>query len=312
MALSKAGYPINEYKSVGRGDYGVRVARKGFDAATGADSNLLFNSNWPIIQIVKVISEENKRIYKDETQDIPASYIYQRTETREEYSVDEHYFYLPPEINYYFDPDTYTQHLYKKQYRIYHGLGYVPLFYCSKYVSDTDGYYLLTNINIRKDADYPYTAKPSSYYGMTTDYGIKSKSMTRKSLPRYGVRGCGFNTNIQSKMIMAIKTEQSKSKETSGGGLQQVPAAWAVPKSSENEQVLSDLQDFEAIGFYANDDTDGKFLQASVMLQPLTDIENGRYIIGGQAAPNPTNLKESLVIIRTPMVAPDYEEITVS
>lgn len=309
MALSKAGYPINEYKSVGRSDYGVRVARKGFDASTGADSNLLFNSSWPIIQIVKVISEEDKRLYKDETQDVPDTYIYQRTETREEYSVDEQYLYLPPEISYYFDPDTYTQHLYKKQYKIYHGLGYVPMFYCSKYVSDTDGYYLLTNINIRKDVDYPYTTKPSAYYGMAKNYGIKSRSITRKSLPLRSTRGCGFNTNIQSKMIMAVKTEQSKSVETSGGGLQQAPAAWAVPKSSENEQVLSNLYDFEAVGFYANNDTDGKFLQASVMVQPLTNIENGRYLIGGQAAPNPQNLKESLVIIRTPMVAPDYEEI---
>lgn len=309
MALSKAGYPINEYKSVGRSDYGVRVARKGFDASTGTDSNLLFNSSWPIIQIVKVISEENKRIYKDETQDVPDTYIYQYSSDGNEYSVDAQYFYLPAKTYFYIDPDTYIQHGYKKQYRIYHGLGYIPMFYCSKYISDLDGYYLLTNVDIRKDVDYPYTTKPSSYYGMAKNYGIKSKSMTRKSLPRYGTRGCGFNTNIQSKMIMAIKTEQSESKETSGGGLQQVPAAWAVPKSSENEQVLSDIKDFEAIGFYANDDTDGKFAQTTVVVQPLSDIENGRYIVGGQGSFSPNNLKESLIIIRTPMVAPDYEEI---
>lgn len=309
MGLSKAGYPVNEFRQVGRGDYGVRVARKGFDATTGTDSNLLFNSNWPIIQFVKVISEENKRLYKDETQDVPAGYIYQRTETDKYCAVDEQYLYLPADIAYYFDPNTYTQHLYRKQYRIYHGMGYVPLFYRSEYISDVAGYYLITNIDIRKDVDYPYNAKPSSYDGMAKDYGVKSTSRTRSQMPRYGVRGCGFNTNIQSKLIMAVKTEATKSKETGSSGLQVVPVAWAVPKSSENEQVLSNLYDFEALVFYANDNTDGKFTEASVMVQPLTDIENGRYILGGQAAPDPTNLKESLIIIRTPMVMPDYEEI---
>ena len=65
MAKTKSGVYYNDPRPVNRGDYGVRVARNGYDASTCADSDLLFNSGWRIIQIVKVISEENmKELHK--------------------------------------------------------------------------------------------------------------------------------------------------------------------------------------------------------------------------------------------------------
>lgn len=310
MATTVSGELVNEYKSIGRGDYGVRVARKGFDAATGADSDLLFNSNWPIIQIVKLISEENKRIYIDETENVPASYIFQYSSDESGCAVDEAYLYLPATTDFYIDPETFVQHAYKKQYRIYHGMGYVPFFFRSDVVSNVSGYYLITNINIRKDVDYPYTSKPSSYDGMSKDYGIKSKSMTRKQLPRYGVRGCGLNTNIQSKMVMAVKTEKSMSKESTGQTLNRVLAAWGLPKD-ENTQKTMSLYDFECYGFYADSDTRMKFTETPVLVNPPNDMKGGRYQCSVDLPDTPANYKMSLVIIRTPMVAPDYEEFVI-
>lgn len=38
-----------------RADYGVRVARPGYDANNCAQNQLLFNSGWPILQIAKVV-----------------------------------------------------------------------------------------------------------------------------------------------------------------------------------------------------------------------------------------------------------------
>ena len=311
MAKTVSGELVNEYKSVGRGDYGVRVARKGFDATKCSDSNLLFNSGWPIIQIVKVVAAADAIKYLDETGDIPQSYIHTNDTEDDSTYIDENYVYTKKITHYYVDPDDYSMHEYKEAWRVYHGLGYVPMYFDSDEVSNLTGYYLLTNIDIRKDVDYPYTDQPSSYSGMTADYGVRSTARTRSQMPQYGTRGCGFNTNIQSKMVMAVKTELSESKETSGSTLSRVPAAWGLPLDN-NTQETSTLFDFECYSFYANtNQTGGKFKKELSLVLPETDEKGGRWQMFMQAAPDPTGLKESIVIIRSPMVAPDYEEIEI-
>ena len=42
-----------------RSDYGVRVARPGYDANNCAQNQLLFNSGWPILQIAAIVKLEN-------------------------------------------------------------------------------------------------------------------------------------------------------------------------------------------------------------------------------------------------------------
>lgn len=307
MSKTKSGTAYNDYKPVSRGDYGIRVARKGYDASICADSDLLFNSGWPIIQIVKVISEENKKIYIDETQDIPSTYIptgVVRIDGIDNWNcgVDEKWFYLPKELTDYYDSATGRLVSLAKQYRIYHGLGYIPLFFKSEFCADVPGYYLMTNIDIRKDVDYPYTSAPSKYYGGTSDYGIKSKSYTRNQMPSPGeTRGCGINTSIQSKLVMAIKTEKSKTKDkttSSGGGEEEALCpSWAIPDNS-NAQITK-LSDYEAFGFYS---ADGKIFQECPVLI-AKDIYAFVDVMPGD--------KSSMVILRSPIVAPDYEELTI-
>ena len=45
----------NEKNLKNRSDYGVRVARPGYDANNCAQNQLLFNSGWPILQIAEIV-----------------------------------------------------------------------------------------------------------------------------------------------------------------------------------------------------------------------------------------------------------------
>lgn len=323
MAKTKSGIYYNDPRPVKHGDYGVRVARNGYDASTCADSDLLFNSGWRIIQIVKVISEKNKKIFIDETQNIPSTY--RLVEINENYgvgfwncAVDEKWFYLPPATYEYVDSATGHYHFRRKQYRIYHGLGYMPLFFKSQFCADIPGYYLLTNIDIRQDADYPYTSKPSYYDGNTKNYGVKSKSYTRAKMPQPGeTRGCGINTSIQSKMVMAVKTEKSTAPdyEYQGESYPTPSPSWCVPPD-KNAQTTS-IKDYEAFGFFAYNNAGSVYDTAG---QPLMEYPVGwswsgssgeRYTLVDQWGAAITPAKKSLVILRSPMVAPDVEEFTI-
>lgn len=314
MAKTKSGVPINEYRPVSRADYGVRVAKNGFDANTAADSELLFNSNWPIIQIVKVISEADKVKIIDETENIPESWELVSTMCNSGYfiwtcGIDEKWLYLPSYTYTYVDRNTGQYHWADKQYKIYHGLGYAPMFFHSEYVSDKPGYYLMTNIDIRKDADYPYTTQPSNYDGGTSDYGIKSKSFARKDMPSgNATRGCGINTAIQSKMVMAVKTDLTKT--SSDDPYKPAPnAAWGVPQDDNSKTTK--LTDYEPFAYWSLDGT-GPLLERAAGDFPQND-PNGCYRIVGQSgeAVIPGS-HASLIILRSPMVAPDVEEIIIS
>ena len=322
MAKTKSGVYYNDPRPVNRGDYGVRVARKGYDASTCADSDLLFNSGWRIIQIVKVISEKNKRIHIDETQDLPSTYVLIKETVQGvgnwNCAVDEKWFYLPTVVYQYLNRSTGQYEFKRKQYKIYHGLGYCPLFFKSEFCADVPGYYLLTNINIRQDVDYPYTNAPSQYYGGTSDYGIKSKSYHRAEMPEPGeTRGCGINTSIQSKMVMAVKTEISQAPDyEEGGEMHKVPCpSWCVPSDS-NAQTTT-LKDYEAFGFFAFNqggnfyDTENQPLMEYPVGWSWSGGEGERYTLVDQAGAAITKAKKSLVILRSPMVAPDVEEITI-
>lgn len=50
-------YTDNTSTPVIAGDYGLKIAKAGFDVLTASDSDLLFNSSWPSLQIVAVITD---------------------------------------------------------------------------------------------------------------------------------------------------------------------------------------------------------------------------------------------------------------
>jgi hypothetical protein len=129
-------------------------------------------------------------------------------------------------------------------------------------------------------------------------------------------RGCGINTSIQSKMVMAVKTEISKAPDyVSGGTTYKVPCpSWCVPSDS-NAQTTK-LKDYEAFGFFAYNpkeftDTKNRPLMEYPIGWSTTGSNGERYTLIDQTGAAITDAKKSLVILRSPMVAPDIEEITI-
>ena len=269
-------YPANKKNLKKKGDYGVRVAKWGYDASACTDGQLLFNSNWPIIQIAKMqkIDGEPKLIGSTEYPEISSQTPYELTEEydRNIAGVDRRYVYTKAHIRKYtyiagYDP-TYGYPLYYEfwqcdLYGFTHALGYAPLFFSEQ---DFNGYdpnhnrVVLTNIDIATDVDYPYVSKPSIGRAYSSDYGIKSKAYYSGQFPKTGSRrGVGLDTAIQSKQIMAVKTQDTLAKEgwpiidpnTNPPLTEPASCVYYPPKNDKGEPLMGADQ-FEYYGFVSN------------------------------------------------------------
>ena len=338
-----------------RSDYGVRVARPGYDANNCAQNQLLFNSGWPILQITEVIKLDdlvedsfyNVRIvisWRD-TQDPyspghygtlsdttteegepPAGYTRTETYTEPEPSildglmVNKKYVrrFLGGQVTSYIYPlDTWTEgnieytkrttcvkrRAGKKQHR----LGYTPFFAASGNISNTDGYIVLFSVDIAEDVDYPYTEKPLAILGGTRDYGIKSSSIFGSKVP-------GLCTDMFSKLVQAVKTE--KTSETGGGDAR---AVWSpVKTASEAEDgCLLPYEFYSFLGQSAsNTGIDGGCYYRREVPFYVNKSEGATlddaWAVSVTSYQLPITNKNSLVVLRSPMVSPEYEERTLS
>ena len=337
-----------------RADYGVRVARPGYDANDCAQNQLVFNSNWPIIQITEVIDlnkdVETKYVwlydgYNYETGEYerewrttePAGMNYTTSYEQVGISVGKNYVWY----QFYFQGGTASDNRWwrKISYKqIYHGLGYSPLFYRSEDISNTAGYLILTSVDLSVDIDYPYTEGSTMFLGGLGDYGISSSS-------KFGKRVPGLRSDMFSKLVQAVKTEKTSNAPHygigTGTGTEPVllPEAgtlyWSPLTSLDNYRGC--LEPYEAIAYYGYDNpfgeadvvsvddvlpgfgTDGPYYrddQAIVRAVSYDPAQPGSVFGDGVAF---TDLGQatsgsrhsSMVIIRSPMVSPEYEEIIV-
>lgn len=322
-----------------RADYGVRVARPGYDANLCEQNQLIFNSNWPIIQITSVInlnkpvqertvwlSEDLSTGSRSWSETEPSGISYYYTNDLGYVAMGKNYFWLvikqqngrvgsSPNITYW------TKYTYKK---FYHGLGYPALFYRSEEVSALTGYVLITSVDMSRDIDYPYTEGATAFLGSLGDYGIKSESI-------FGSRVPGLCSDMFSKLVQAVKTEET-SKATNTAPMAG-PIIWSPLDKLENYQYC--LRPYEAIAFngynnpfslfdFGNNNTemagyggdgpyyvnDGNSLVRAISAQgdgnASTTVGDGvAFTNKGQGI---INCKHSvMVIIRSPMVSPEYE-----
>lgn len=334
-----------------RADYGVRVARPGYDANFCAQNQLLFNSGWPILQIAEVIDYENMPITEIYEYEVTVSYFNTvdytggvMSHTMEEvdappagYDNDYEYEYTS-ESDY---TDLEVNKKYVKKYisgtrhgysypaeqhqegdlqitttktctkspvrRKAHRLGYTPFFVTSDGISGVSGYIVLFSLDITNDVDYPYTEKPLAMLNPATDYGIKSSSIFGKNVP-------GLCSDMFSKLVQAVKTEKTCADNSDGDK----HSIWS-PVRDISEAYDGMLLPFEFYSFLGNT---GK----------NTGIDGGCYYHRGYpyylARANGQRLedawavavdifqsiivnKNSLVVVRSPMVSPEYEERTV-
>lgn len=332
-----------------RANYGVRVARPGYDANECAQNQLVFNSNWPIIQIAEVI-DLNKDVetryvwlnqeYSDtgvtrkwsETE--PAGITYSGGYERVGFSVGKNYIWYQTYSQSGTDSDNkYWQKITYK--RIYHGLGYPPMFYRSEDISNISGYLIITSVDLSVDIDYPYTEGATIFLGSLSDYGIAGSS-------KFGKRVPGLRSDMFSKLIQAVKTEKtSNSPVRYGPNPEDISPEAGILYWSPLKKLVDwegCLEPYEAVGYYgfnnpfgeadvmnmdgtelAGFGTDGPYYrddQAIIRAVPYSGTSSGSVFGDGVAF---TDLGQgtygskhaSMVIIRSPMVSPEYEEIVV-
>lgn len=331
-----------------RADYGVRVARPGFDAGTCAQNQLIFNSGWPILQVVDVIDlddiNNNYVLYRytvtiwrtdmvhgittksEETSlldYVPSGYEStsqsQYTPTDNNIMVNKKYIQrdAPGTVTSYYYPSTTVREgdfiietekscISVNRARKTHGLGYVPLFIESKNVSNLPGYVLLFSVDIATDVDYPYTEASLPMLTAPKDYGIKSSSIFGKRVP-------GLCTGMFSKLVQAVKT-QATSK-----GTDEIRTVWS-PVSSANEAKDGILLPYEFCSFVSDSSTDtgidgGAYygVGSPTFLQRTQsgDSISTAWAVSSEPYFSDVTTKNSIVVLRSPMVSPEYETRTI-
>ena len=298
--------PMNESNYVNRKDYGVKVARPYYDVRTCADNQLLFNSGWPILQITGVYKEEVVKTIGSAPSG--ATVVATATNTYNICGMDDENIYSKVEITTYLSGSTtYTV---SKLYGCKHYLGYPPIAFSTSFISGLSGHILVTNIDISKDRDYPYTDSPLEYFGGELDYGIKSRAYYRANIPLGNdIVGCGINTRLSSKMVQSVKTQDT----IVAGDINNQYINWQPPKDS-NGNVISKVEDFEYFSYGMQTGTgtyyDDIYLPITTAIMPQgTSISNAEYVSTINLKATVNYAKKSMVILRSPMVSPSIVEV---
>lgn len=262
VSVEDNGLPGNKTNMQKKGDYGVRVARWGYDAGSCDDGDLLFNSSWPIVQVVKYIKPDVPW-EEVELTELPEDEPYEFTQSESYsdfcYGVDRKYVYKITGWSLYqyrevvgtteWGEEIYDFHFFYKPtaYRYRHNLGYKPMFLNSELLSgdEVTGGLLLTNINLEDDVDYPYLSKPKIASTKVADYGIESKAYYSSKLNTHNMRYVGLSSNIQSMMVQAIKTSKTSSKSGWGRGFEDFASGGVVyypPTTGKGRPIFSSEQ----------------------------------------------------------------------
>lgn len=305
--------PFNESNYIKRKDYGVKVARPYYDVRNCADNQLLFNSSWPILQIAGVFNESIIKVVNI-GQEPPSGAIFYGYTPMYDYehcAVDSKYVYSSIGMYTYAYQGSF---FYTVMYSgAAHNLGYPPLAFRYKDMGDFYNYTyaIVTTIDISKDVDYPYTEAPLEYFGGELDYGIKTKAYYRKDMPHSSeILGYGINSRLSSKMVQAVKTEET----IQDGGINNKYIYWEPPRDEQNK-LLSGVDDFEYYAYGVQTP-----LQPSMLDGVYYPITHSVYPIGGSASSadfvstmqvtsGVQFSKQSLVVIRSPMVSPKVVEV---
>ena len=353
--LSRANKP--NYRN--RGDYGVRVARPGFDASNCAQNQLIFNSGWPILQIVAVVDVSKPTATNEVYKTINAEYAVgtldgqgvfhpesvQNTSTSEkvdsvpsgipgtsinepandflDYSVNKKFvkkrtgsavFYNAgsieesgdlPSGKHYIRSTTTTY--VKREVKIAnHRLGYTPFFFPSiSLLGGNSNYVILFSVDITTDVDYPYTEASLPLISPVHDYGIKSESIFGKNVP-------GLCTNMFSKLVQAVKTTKTS---VYNDGENDIVFWTPLRKDADlaNDSAGS-LLPYEFYAFVGDGDKtqDGgqyysRFAPHYISYTTSSEAYIGdAYMVGVYGQDTQPN--GVLVVLRSPMVSPEYEE----
>lgn len=292
---------------ISRRDYGMKIAMPGVDLRVATDNQLLFNSSFPILQI-KVLASLGY---------ITAASSGSGTDA-EKNSCNFGGEYLGVIDN-------------LMVWRWYHGLGFPPfylpiggngvtfgspfsvdenyIYYTSNVYTPVIGWngvyegavdrLLLCPIDISKDIEYPYTALPLDMsLGQVGDYGFKSVEFG--DINNNDFMNLGINPRLQSQMILAIKTSETKPSDATN-------IEYVLPTGMTTNDVM--VYVFRQSASSLTGTNIWRHIYAYGQAPPSVLVDPATNTVGVYYA-NVTTDKMSAVVTRQPMVADTKMEFT--
>lgn len=350
ITLKDNGLPSNKTNMQKKGDYGVRVAKWGYDAGSCEDGDLLFNSNWPIVQLAKYIRPDAKwedvempNPPSDKPYDSPDEYDTAETivgvDRKYCYTCDGGTIWQYHTVEYdEWGNEIWTFHNFVKPRlkRHRHNLGYTPMPISSETLGGEPGGVVLTNIDITKDVDYPYVSKPRLASSRVADYGISSKAYYAGKLNMHNKRYMGLSSSIQSLQVQSVKTWKTVAKKGWGDDIAPNSRGSVYYPPTNNGQYIFSAGELTYFGFLggmmgvgapnilvdnaysdSNLGEDINFGYGDVLFScNVYGAYGGAYVSGVLVGfvddvYDDTLPKTSLVALRCPMVSPDIIEVEI-
>lgn len=165
-----ATYQNNTSTPLPKADYGIKIAKAGFDALTAADNDLLFNSSWPSVQIVLVQSVVSG--------DVVA-----------------HGLTFPP-VAFIIGGNGQTTVMYGQDVDA-----------TNVYPRDA-GILVVYRVDVSTDIEYPYTATQSINTAYNQDYGIKMVK-AGGDIDSNDLRDYVLHSRCGSPLVLAVKTQET-------------------------------------------------------------------------------------------------------
>jgi hypothetical protein len=159
-------------------DFGIKISKLGFNALTASDKDLIYNSSWPSMQIVKVIKFDATTFSFPHDLGFPPFAILIRSTTN-------------------FDQGGAMTNLPCDELNVY-----IP------FVWSGAGTIIIYNIDVSTDVEYPYTTQVSSENTYNFDYGIKMTKLGA-NIDSEDMRDYILHTRCGSPLILAVKTEKT-------------------------------------------------------------------------------------------------------
>ena len=283
-----------------RSDYGLKIAKRGYDVEYATDNQLLYNSSFPVLQIIMYITVDTQWEVTE-----TGSYQYWNEFT-----------------------GTLTTR-WRHNMRKLHGLGYPPmvipfgnsvygsgsnLTWNMKYIHsdntfDTEAAYnafiaggaqtasaIVLGVDIETDVEYPYVDDGlETEWGQTYDYGIKH--LLTDDADTKDPSKLGLNANVQSIMVVAVKVATSDQPQLSVYYPSGIAATQLAPFC------------------FIKSSTNGRWRPGGVSAQAVSGFRPAMptlgmdyYTLDGQLV----GAKCSLVVVRSPMIAPDKTDYSMN
>lgn len=276
-----------------RSDYGLKIAKRGYDVMYASDNQLLYNSSFPVLQIVGYITADTQ---------------WEVTETGSYQYWDE------------FSGTIVTR--WRHNRRRLHGLNYPPMvvpfgynvfssadklewntkyiYFDKMFFSESEyntyvnagaktPYATIFGIDIETDVEYPYVDDGLPIeWGQQYDYGIKH--LLTDDISSVDPTDLGLNANVQSIMAVAVKVATNEQPEVAVYYPDGISASQLAPFS------------------FIKSATTGRWRAGGVSAQAVSGYRPAMpslgidyYRLDGQLFA----AKCSLVVVRSPMIAPD-------